>query len=616
MLTTRLLSHQSACIDRLLEIYNDEKDYGECGAVVSLLWGSGKTLTSIEAGLSIRNQSPRHERLPMLVLSDVSTVEDWGKNASDHYHKTLPWTFVSGKARVGTSAAAMNWHTLKDQIMVISNVEILAGFYEHTLKRRLQLIQKVLDTPGICSTRKATLREFLSENAKFLNKQIPDEKLALMETCTPTTDARCALFYTKWPVIIIDEAHKVRNSSSVWFSVLSQLKSNFRISLTATPFNNNIHDVVSVLAISNILPGSRKGSRSFEYPLDEWLNVLKTSPETFCEDFKDARDTYIIQGKNEMAVARSHYRPVDIILRVPFDTEKERDQYVLTRTVAKENSLTASVRLKQSCSGIYTHLGAEELDSQLPAAVPTKIRAVLEYVELVASRNEKVNILCEFRVSLLHLKQHITAKFGKRVEIFCVNGDTTTRDRHLIRAAYEKHQGAAVLIATSVFNQGVNLHCANHTILFNAQWNPVVSDQGRSRCERPAQTKSVFSVQIIIADTIEDQIWAVSSSKRKANLEVMTGEITTDLLCRVQQEEDENETLEGHLRKIDDETLSGIDKEMQRECTHYIESIERLATEVPSTVHIAPIDSSRAPTFKRMTRVNVVVDGAVVKRRL
>jgi superfamily II DNA or RNA helicase len=616
MLTTRLLSHQSACIDRLIEIYNDEKDHGDCGAVVSLLWGSGKTLTSIEAGLSIRNQSPRHERLPILVLSDVSTVEDWGKNATEHYHKTLPWTFVSGKARVGTSAAAMNWHTLKDQIMVISNVEILAGFYEHTLKRRMQLIQKVLDAPSICSARKTVLREFLAEDVKYLNKPIPDEKLALMETCTPTTDARCALFYTKWPVIIIDEAHKVRNSSSVWFSVLAQLRSSFRISLTATPFNNNIYDVISVLAISNVLPGSRKGSRTFEYPLDEWMNVLKTSPETFCEDFKDARDTYIIQGKNEMAVARSHYRPVDIILRVPFDTETEREQYLLTRSVAKENTLTTSVRLKQSCSGIYTHLTEDGINSELSTVVPTKIRAVLEYVEIAASRNEKVNILCEFRASLLQLRQYITAKFGKRVEIFCVNGDTTAHERHLIRNAYEKHHGAAVLIATSVFNQGVNLHCANHTILFNAQWNPVVSDQGRSRCERPAQTKSVFSVQIIIADTIEDQIWAVSSSKRKANLEVMTGEITPDLLCRVQQESDEGESLEDHLRTIDAEILSSIDKEMQRECTHYIESIESLQMEVPSTVRIDPIDSSRAPTFKRMTRVNVVVDGAVVKRRL
>lgn len=616
MLATKLLPHQSACIDRLLDIHHGEQDGCGSGAVVSLLWGSGKTLTSIEAGLAIRNQRSRHERVPLLVLTDVSTVEDWGRNATEHYSPPLSWIFVSGKARVGTSAAAMNWHTLQDKDVIVTNVEILAGFYESTRRRRMQLIEKVISDKNVSRERKAILERFMANGGHLLHNKIPDEELAQMEVCTPTTDARCALFYVQWPVIIVDEAHKVRNSSSVWFSVLAQLKGDFRISLTATPFNNSISDVVSVLAISNVVPASRRERRLFDFPLDEWTDVSRTCQRTFCKDFKEARDRYIIQGKNEMVVDREHYRPVDIILRIPFDTETEREHYNQTSVHAKESTLTSAVRLKQSCSGIYDQCPGVVVSPLLKDLVPTKVRAVLQYVEMVSARNEKVNIMCEFRTSLIQLKHHIHARFAGRVGIYTVDGETSARDRQIIRAAYERHRGAAVLIVTSVFNQGVNLHCANHTILFSTQWNPVVSDQGRSRCERPAQTKSVFSVQIIIADTIEDQIWTVAAAKRKTNFEVMSGEITPELLSRVDEQDEEKATLEEQLSKLDDGALVFVDKAMRESCTHFIESIDRIMTDVPPTVRISSITTARSTTMKRMTHVNVVVQGSVVKRRL
>lgn len=613
MLTTKLLAHQSACITRLLEIQHTEQDNDCAGAVVSLLWGSGKTLTALETGLAIRSQSAAHERLPLLVLTDVSTVEDWGRNATEHYSPSLSWEFASGKSHVSTSAAVMNWHTLKKRHVIITNVEILVSFYEIAYRRRLRLIDEALNNISVGEDRKTKLRRFLDSDARLMNKSIPDDDLAAQEICSPTTDARCAMFYVHWPVIIIDEAHKIRNSDSLWFSVLAQLKGDFRISLTATPFNNNITDVVSVLAISNVVPLSRRNCRQFDYPLEEWLDVARTSQTTFCADFKEARDNYIIQGRNETVVDREHYRPVDIILRIPFATQVEREHYASTHIHAKSSTLAASVRLKQSCSGIYDQCAGVVVATELDRVIPTKIQAVLEYVHLASIRNEKVNILCEFRSSLVQLRTHIATRFGTQVGIYSVDGETNTRDRQLIRVAYERHRGAAVLIATSVFNQGVNLHCANHTILFGTHWNPVASDQGRSRCERPAQTRSVFSVQIIIADTIEEQIWAVADAKRKTNIEVMTGEITPELLRRVDDQDEEKTSLDVQLERLEAIPLTQL---MQTSCTHFIDSLEDLCTKVPPTIRIDAITATRAQPAKRMTHVNVVVDGAVVKRRL
>lgn len=602
MLTTTLLSHQSECIDRILDIHHEEQDQEQAGVVVSMRWGSGKTLTSIESALVIRNHQKPEDRVPIFVITDVSTVEDWMKNATEHYSPALSCTFVSGSARVDTSAALMNWHTLKKQDIIITNVEMLVVFHVTVCNRRVELIEAVLRRPGVPLERKNRLRDFLESNVRNLSYSIPDEELAQREVCTPTTDARCALFYTKWPVIIIDEAHKIRNSDSTWFFVMEQLKNKFRISLTATPFNNSINDVIAVLAVSNIVPPSRRASRQCSSIRDEWMDVCK-SDQDFCMDFVEARDRYIIQGKSAMTVERSHYQPVDIILRIPFDTVEERDYYDLLKNQESRNTLKTMIRLKQTCSGIFE----EEIVS-----VPTKIRAVLKYVEMVISRNEKVNILCEYRHSISQLRTHIIAAFGSRLVVYTVDGSTTHKDRSSIRAAYESHRGPAVLIVTNVFNQGVNLHCANHTILFGVQWNPVVSDQGRSRCERPAQKRSVFSIQIIIADTIEDQIWSVATTKRKTNSEVMFGDVTPETLKRVNEQLVDDEVIDTRILTMHEQ----VEETMRDQCTHYFNSIDCLSLDVPRTTFLTAITAKDRPVVKRMLSVNVVVNGFVVKRRI
>lgn len=609
-LTTTLLPHQNACVERILSVYREDRGHG--GIVVSLLWGAGKTLSSIEAALAIRDQSHPAARLPILVLSDVSTVEDWNKNAQEHYSPPLSFKFVSGKARVDTSAAMMNWHTLSRQDIIVTNVEILVGFYAVAHARRRELIERALADKAMPEERKKRLRDFLAAGAEQMGLSIPDEAVALGERCTPTTDARYALFYTRWPVIIIDEAHKVRNAESGWFSVLSQLRDDFRIALTATPFNNSIRDVVSVLAATNVLPPSRRTARRRSTAIDEWTDITDDA-EQFCADFAAARDRYIIQGEDGTTIDRAHYRPVDMILRVPFDTEEERKYYRMLSAREDKNMLGLTVRLKQTCSGIYENDAVAGDWPVMDAILPTKIRAVLRYLDVTAARGEKVNIMCEYRASLEQLQSRIRAHFGARVGVYTVDGSTSAKDRQKIRTMYERHRGAAVLIVTSVFNQGVNLHCANHTILFSAQWNPVVADQSRSRCERPAQRRSVFSVQIVIADTIEDQIWSVAATKRKTNKDVMSGAVTPELLQRVDDQDDERVSIDEQLRRV---AATSTEQTMRDNCTHFVDSIEALSTAVPPTTLITAIATTTRATFKRMEHVNIVVDGRVVLRRI
>jgi hypothetical protein len=104
--------------------------------------------------------------------------------------------------------------------------------------------------------------------------------------------------------------------------------------------------------------------------------------------------------------------------------------------------------------------------------------------------------------------------------------------RHIL-STFENTKGAAVLVTTRIFSQGVNIDCANHTILAYEWWNPVIMDQSESRTTRPGQKKSVFIVKIIIRDTVEELMWTVAECKRKIGAQFMKGVITPQFIKKV-----------------------------------------------------------------------------------
>ena len=53
---------------------------------------------------------------------------------------------------------------------------------------------------------------------------------------------------TKWTIICIDEAHKVKNKYSRLYQELSQFKAPFKLLVTATPLINSVVDLWNLLA--------------------------------------------------------------------------------------------------------------------------------------------------------------------------------------------------------------------------------------------------------------------------------------------------------------------------------------------------------------------------------
>lgn len=70
-----------------------------------------------------------------------------------------------------------------------------------------------------------------------------------------------------WEYIIIDEAHKIKNEDSSTAKIVRKFRSKYRLLLTGTPLQNNLHELWSLLNF--LLPEIFTSSDDF----DDWFDL-------------------------------------------------------------------------------------------------------------------------------------------------------------------------------------------------------------------------------------------------------------------------------------------------------------------------------------------------------
>ena len=91
----------------------------------------------------------------------------------------------------------------------------------------------------------------------------------------------------KWEYIIVDEAHKIKNEESQISKRLRQLDSRYRLLLTGTPLQNNLHELWSLLNF--LLPEIFSSADAF----DEMFDLQGNEDENEAE--KEKRNKQVIE---------------------------------------------------------------------------------------------------------------------------------------------------------------------------------------------------------------------------------------------------------------------------------------------------------------------------------
>jgi SNF2 family DNA or RNA helicase len=310
-------------------------------------------------------------------------------------------------------------------------------------------------------------------------------------------------------MVIIDEAHTIKNPDSQVARAAYALRADFRIALTGTPVENRLDELWSLFHFLN--PGLL-GSR---------------------DDFQDRYGRPIEEGRAEAASAlRDRIRPLmlrrlkaDVAPELPPRTEMvercelTRDERVVYDTVRaavvstvveqleESNNVLAALEALLRLRQAACHAG---LVPGQAAASSSKIELLLEMLDEALAEGHKALVFSQWTSLLDLVEPHLQGANMRHLRL-----DGATRDRQGVVTAFQDPAGPNVLlISLKAGGTGLNLTEADHVFLLDPWWNPAVEDQAADRAHRIGQTRPVMVHRLIAQDTVEEGILKLQQKKR------------------------------------------------------------------------------------------------------
>ncbi|WP_147533942.1 DEAD/DEAH box helicase [Bacillus marasmi] len=323
------------------------------------------------------------------------------------------------------------------------------------------------------------------------------------------------IFEQNYDLVIIDEAHKLKNNKTRNYEFVQNLKKKFCLLLTATPIQNRIEEIFNLVSL--LKPG-HLGNESAFY-------------EKYKRDSRSVNDDQHLKELVNKVMIRNRRADTGIewtkrhVETIPIDlTEAERDLYNSILELRTEGDwLTKSqfslmTLQREACSSreaVYLTLKnmlakQEEPSSYFSETIQRlieKVNAVQtnskaqKALELIQSINDKVIIFTEYRATQLYL-QWFLRQYGITSVPF--RGGFKRGKKDWMRELFQKN--AQVLIATEAGGEGINLQFCNHIINFDLPWNPMRLEQRIGRIHRLGQEKDVMIYNFATKDTLEEHI--------------------------------------------------------------------------------------------------------------
>ncbi len=396
---------------------------------------------------------------------------------------------------------------------------------------------------------------------------------------------RSAILEQTYDIVIIDEAHKLKNNKTKNYEFVQKIQRKFCLLLTATPIQNKLEEIFYLVSL--LKPGHLGSYAKFNERFSTKKRSLKDDAY-----LKELVNMVMIRNKRQDTGIEWTKRKVETIF-IDF-TEKEQALYDGVSSFRKElpdgigSTFSSLILQREACSSreaVYFTL-KNMLDRNPDAGQSFKeaIHSLIKQVELVDcnskakkalelihSIKDKVIIFTEYRATQLYLQWFLKQNGITSVPF---RGGFKRSKKDWMKELFEKQ--AQVLIATEAGGEGINLQFCHHIINFDLPWNPMRLEQRIGRIHRLGQTEDVRIYNFATRNTIEDHIMKILYEKIQL-FERVVGELD-DILTRL-----EVKNLEEHLTDILNKSKTeGEMKVKMDNLTSLIQLAQDLKKEVPS----------------------------------
>lgn len=352
----------------------------------------------------------------------------------------------------------------------------------------------------------------------------------------------------EYDMVIVDEAHHLKNRTTLNWKLVNALKKRFLLLLTATPVENNLMELYNLITL--LKPGQLKTASAFR---EEFMTRGDpTSPQNRVR-LKALLGQVMIRNTRALAKLNIPPRFAETIRVAPTDGEKELYEGIsrLAAAINQSNGGRNKLLLKNllaeagsSPKAVDLTLERMQAKEEISAVHRKQIDAVRKLSRALSETQKNKILLKLIRsspakkiifVTYLGTLDHVT-DFLDRQKIphatFHGRMSNQAKDEEIRRFQEEKD----ILVTTEIGGEGRNLQFCHQMINYDLPWNPMKIEQRIGRLHRIGQEKEVQIYNLCAADSIEDYILDILD--RKINMfEMVIGEIDM-VLGRIRGEKD------------------------------------------------------------------------------
>jgi len=357
--------------------------------------------------------------------------------------------------------------------------------------------------------------------------------MARMEAHAPHVAA------ASWDMVIVDEAHCLKNRASANWRLVDSLQKKFILMLTATPVENDLIELYNLITL--LKPGLLATEAEFR---KTYMTAAKSRAPRNAGQLRAMLGDVMIRNTRAAADVQLPRRIAATVTVPPSEAEAQAYRMVskfvggryrerhsgrapaMVLDTIQRQAGSSPMALRQALGralreGTWVRAGdRRELEEifEVVSGLGESAKAA-QLGRMLAARGGKAVVFTEFLPTLDYLRRVCELH---HVSYALFSGDMARAEKDAAVAAFRDH--SRVLLSTGAGGEGRNLQFADTVINFDLPWSPMRIEQRVGRVHRIGQTHDVFVFNFCQEGTVEEQLLRVLHDKINM-FELVVGEM-------------------------------------------------------------------------------------------
>ncbi|AMD22390.1 HGR051Cp [Eremothecium sinecaudum] len=443
---------------------------------------------------------------------------------------TLIWTLLKQNPKPSTGAFSQNGVALQGvchKVIVVCPVTLIGNWKKEFIKwlplNKIGLL--TLSNSNTPDKDRSDVRNFLRVQRTYQVLIIGYEKLL-------TVASELEKGKNKLDLLVCDEGHRLKNSSSKILKCLSDLEIQRKVILTGTPIQNDLIEFYTIINFINpgILGSISTFKREYINPITRARDVktkfnelIRAQGESKSQDLIEITKKFILRRTSSII---SNYLPpkMDLVIFCrPTELQLDAFHKILSgdhlnfQQLGFNSSLGLITLLKKICNSpnlitgdLYFQNNFKDQNSltNISRSVNSgKLMVLISLLEHIQSDcdGEKVIIISNYTQTLDIIQGLL---ISQNMTFVRLDGSTPSKERDSLVNIFNKSPSVfGFLLSAKSGGVGLNLIGASRLILFDNDWNPSVDLQAMSRIHRDGQKKPCYIYRLVTTGCIDEKIF-------------------------------------------------------------------------------------------------------------